>query len=155
MAKYTTQEIRNVALAGHGASGKTSLVEAMLHKAKATTRRGEVTEGNTVSDFDQEEKDRKHSIDVAFTHLSWKGAEINLVDTPGYPDFIGEAAVAIGSVGAVLVAVDATAGVKVNTRKIWQLADTRKLPRAIVITRADAEHARWDDLLEEIKGHFG
>jgi elongation factor G len=155
MAKYMTQEIRNVALAGHGASGKTTLIEAMLHKAKATTRRGSVAEGNTVSDFDQEEKDSRHSIDISFMHLTWKGAEINLLDTPGYPDFIGEAAAAIGSVGALILAVDATAGVKVNTRKVWQLAEQRRLPRAIVITRADADHARWDDLLEEIKGHFG
>jgi elongation factor G len=155
MAKYTTQDIRNIALAGHGASGKTTLVETLLFKAKAIPLKGSVNEGSTVSDFDAEEKERNHSIDTAITHLTWKGKEINLLDTPGYPDFVGEAVAAIASVGAVLVAVDATAGVKVNTRKVWQVAEGRKLPRAIVITRADMEHAKWQERLEDIKANFG
>src|SRR5437763_4931304 len=151
MAKYETNDIRNVALVGHGAAGKTSLTEAMLFKAKAIARKGAVHDGSTVSDFDADEKDRKHSIDTAITHCSWKGAEVNLLDTPGYPDFIGEAIAAIASVGAVLVAVDATAGVKVNTRKVWQLAEARKLPRGIVLTRCDLEHARREERPAEIK----
>lgn len=155
MAKYGTNDIRNIALVGHGAAGKTTLAEAMLFKAKAISRLGSVKDGTTTSDFDQDEKERNHSIDTAVLHLSWMGAEVNLLDTPGYPDFIGEAVAAIGSVGAVLVAVDATAGVKVNTRKTWQLADDRKLPRAIVLTRADMEHARWQERLDELKAHFG
>jgi elongation factor G len=155
MAKYTTSDIRNIALVGHGAAGKTTLAEAMLWKAKAIPKKGSVNDGTTVSDFDPEEKERKHSIDAAFLHCTWKGKEVNLIDAPGYPDFVGEAAAAIGSVGAVLVAVDATAGVKVNTRKVWELSEMRKLPRAIVITRADMEHAKWEERLADIKANFG
>jgi elongation factor G len=155
MAKYGTSDIRNVALCGHGASGKTTLCETMLGKAKAISRRGNVNDGATVSDFDPEEKERKHSIDAALTHCSWKGRELTIADTPGYPDFVGEAVAAIASVDGVLIAVDAAAGVKVNTRKVWQLAEARKLPRAIVVTRADTEHARWAERLDEIRAHFG
>jgi len=155
MAKYATSDIRNVALVGHGAAGKTTLAEAILWKAKAIPKRGSIADGTTVSDFDAEEKAHRHSIDASFLHCAWKGKEINLVDTPGYPDFLGEAAAAIGSVGAVLVAVDAAAGVKVNTRKVWQLAEARKVPRAIVITRADMEHARWEERLADVKASFG
>lgn len=155
MAKYRTSDIRNVAIVGHGAAGKTTLTEACLFKSKATSRRGTVNDGTTVADFDVEEKEAKHSIDAAITHLSWKGREINWIDTPGYPDFVGEAISALASVGAALVAVDAAAGVKVNTRKVWQIAADRKLPRAIVITRADAEHAKWKERLDDIRANFG
>ncbi|HVY61435.1 MAG TPA: elongation factor G [Planctomycetota bacterium] len=155
MPKYSTQDIRNLAIAGHGASGKTMLVESLLFKAKAISRKGSVSDGTTVSDFEQVEKEHKHSIDLAVTHLTWKGKEIQVLDTPGYPDFLGDAAAAIASVGAVLVAVDASAGVKVNTRAVWSIAEKRKLPRAIVVTRADLEHAKWQERLEDIKANFG
>jgi elongation factor G len=155
MPKYRTSDIRNVAIVGHGAAGKTMLTEACLFKAKAISRRGSVADGTTVADFDVEEKDAKHSIDAAITHMSWKGREINWLDTPGYPDFLGEAIAAMASVGAVIVAVDAAAGVKVNTRKVWQLAAERKLPRAIVITRADMEHAKWKERLDDLRANFG
>jgi elongation factor G len=155
MGKYKTSDIRNVALVGHGASGKTTLTEACLFKAKAIPRRGTVADGSTVSDFDVEEKEAKHSIDTAITHFTWKGREVNWLDTPGYPDFVGEAISAMSSVDAVIVAVDASAGVKVNTRKVWQLAADRGRPRAIVITRADAEHAKWDERLADIRANFG
>jgi elongation factor G len=155
MAKYKTSDIRDVALVGHGAAGKTTLVEALLFRAKAISRRGSVADGTTVSDFDVEEKESKHSVDAAITHMGWKGREINLIDTPGYPDFVGEAIAALASVDAALVAVDAAAGVKVNTRRVWQIATELELPRAIVISRADQEHAKWAERLAEIREHFG
>ncbi len=155
MPKYTTLDIRNVAIAGHGASGKTTLVETMLFKAKAIARKGSVSDGTTVSDFEIEEKEAKHSIDMAITHATWKGKELNILDTPGYPDYVGEACMALGSVGAALIAVDAAAGVKVNTRKVWSIAEERRLPRAIVLTRADTEHAKWQERLDEIRAAFG
>src|SRR5687768_2221059 len=91
MAKYKTEDIRNIALVGHGAAGKTSLADALLFKAKAVDRKGSVDEGSSVSDYDDEEKKRKASIDASILYLEHQGKKINLIDTPGYPDFIGQA----------------------------------------------------------------
>src|SRR5262245_50624189 len=111
MANYRTEDIRNVALAGHGASGKTSLADALLSLAKAVDRRGSVDEGTSASDFDEEEKRLKASIDTTVLHLDYKGKRINLLDTPGKPDFIGAALSALGAVENVAVVVSAPAGV--------------------------------------------
>src|SRR5436189_4520188 len=98
MAKYTVADIRNVALSGHGASGKTSLADALLFKAKAVERRGSPDDGSSVSDFDEEEHKRKNSIDTSLLHFDYKGKHVNLLDTPGYPDFVGGA---LGALTAV------------------------------------------------------
>src|SRR5947199_1514991 len=110
MANYRVEDIRNIALAGHGASGKTSLADALLHQAKAVDRRGSVDEGTSISDFDDEEHKRRFSIDTSVLHLEHKGKRINLLDTPGYPDFVGAALGALGAVETVAVVVSATAG---------------------------------------------
>src|SRR5262249_3843457 len=103
MAKYKVEDIRNVALAGHGNSGKTSLADALLFQAKAVDRRGSVDEGTSVSDYDEEEKKRKYSIDPALLHLEHAGKQIHLLDAPGYPDFVGGALIALNAVETALI----------------------------------------------------
>src|SRR5438132_2486065 len=105
MAKHNVEDIRNIALVGHGAAGKTSLADALLFAAKAVDRRGSVDEGTSVSDFDDEEKKRHFSIDTSVLHLEYKGKRVNLLDTPGYPDFIGAALTALGAVEHAVVGV--------------------------------------------------
>src|SRR6266481_3795519 len=107
MAKYRVEDIRNVALVGHGAAGKTSLADALLHKAGAVDRRGSVDDGTSVSDYDEEEHKRKFSIDTSVLHLEYKGKKIQLLDTPGYPDFVGAALGALPAVENVLIVVSA------------------------------------------------
>src|SRR2546423_15460033 len=104
MSKYRVEDIRNVALAGHGASGKTSLADALLFKAKAVDRRGSVEDGSSVSDFDEEEKRHKYSIDSSVLHLDYQGKRMYLIDTPGKPDFIGQAIVGLNPVGTAGIA---------------------------------------------------
>src|SRR5215468_9907735 len=102
MAKYKVEDIRNVALAGHGASGKTSLADALLFQAKAVERRGSVEDGSSVSDYDEEEHKRHFSIDTSVLHLDYRGKHVNLLDTPGYPDFVGSALGALSAVENVV-----------------------------------------------------
>src|SRR5262249_40832535 len=118
MAKYNVQDIRNLALAGHGASGKTSLADALLLQATAVDRRGSVADGTSYSDFDEEEQKRRFSIDTSVLRLDYKGKHFNLLDTPGYPDFVGGALGALGAVENVLIAVAAPTGIGVNTRRM-------------------------------------
>ncbi|MFC1706481.1 elongation factor G [Planctomycetota bacterium] len=150
MARHETADVRNVAFAGHGASGKTTLVEACLVQAKVLKRLGSVTDGTSLCDFDELEKQQQRSIDTAVAGVKWKGKHINFIDTPGYPDSMGEAIAGMSAADAVILAIDATAGVKVNTRQMWKIAEELNLPRAIVVTRADQDHARWDALMPEI-----
>ena len=114
MAKYRVEDIRNVALAGHGASGKTSLADALLFQAKAVDRRGSVDDGTSVSDYDEEEHKRHFSIDTSVLHLEHKGKVIHLLDTPGYPDFVGAALGALSAVETVAVVVSAANGVEIG-----------------------------------------
>src|SRR5437763_9906432 len=107
MAKYRTEDIRNVALVGHGAAGKTSLADDLLFKAGAVDRRGSVEDGSSVSDYDDEEKKRRFSIDTSLLHLEYKGAHVHLLDTPGYPDFVGSALEALTAVENALIVVSA------------------------------------------------
>src|SRR5437868_1145957 len=119
MSKYRTEDIRNIALAGHRASGKTSLADALLFQAKAVERKGSVDEGNSYSDVDEEEKSHRFSIDTSVLHLEHKGRHINLLDTPGAPDFVGNALGALSAVETVVVVVSATTKVEVNTRRMF------------------------------------
>src|SRR5438477_10902597 len=112
MAKYRVEDIRNIALVGHGAAGKTSLADSLLFKAKAVDRRGSVDDGSSVADYDDEEKKRKFSIDTAVLHLEHKGKKINLLDTPGYPDFVGNALAALSAVETAVVVVSAPNGIE-------------------------------------------
>jgi elongation factor G len=155
MASPEVQRLRNLSLVGHGSTGKTSLTETMLFKAGAIKRRGRVEEGSTVADHDAEEKDRKFSIDSALVHFPWKGKEFQVLDAPGYPDFLGAATATLRAVETAIVVVGAHAGVAVNTRKVWEMAGAEGLARILVVNRIDNENVNIDELLASIRESFG
>ena len=144
-------KIRNVAFVGHGGVGKTSLVEGLLHACGATTRLGRVDDGTTTTDFDPDEIKRKISINTAVAYCDYKGHRLNLVDTPGYGDFIADARAGLRVVEAAVVVVDAVAGVQVQTEKVWKFANEYDLPRAIVVNRLDRERADFFRTLESLQ----
>src|SRR6266545_1202355 len=143
-------KIRNVGIVGHGVVGKTSLVEAMLFAAGAVTRLGRVEDGTTTTDFDPDEIKRKISINTSVAYGDWKGHRINLVDTPGYGDFIADARAGLRVVEAAVVVVDAVAGVQVQTEKVWKFATEFNLPRAVVVNRLDRERSDFSRTLESL-----
>src|SRR5262245_48658139 len=151
-------KIRNVGIVGHGGVGKTSLVEAMLHSAGAVNRLGRVEDGTTTTDFDPDEIKRQISINTSVAFCDWKGHRINLIDTPGYGDFIADARAGLRVVEAAVVVVDAVAGVQVQTEKVWKFATEFNLPRAVVINRLDRERADFfrtlDALGRRLKGRL-
>ena len=155
MGQYETKDIRNVAFVGHGASGKTSLVEGILFKAGATKRLGCVDEGTSVSDFDPEEKERKTTIDSSVLHCNWQDKEINVIDTPGYPDFISGAIGALNAVETAVVVIAATSGIQVNTQKMWDISGKAGLARVVVITKMDGDNIDYPSLLDSIQNAFG
>src|SRR5215475_14594531 len=144
-------KIRNVGVVGHGGVGKTSLVEALLHAAGAVTRLGKVDDGSTTTDFDPDEIKRKISMNTAVAYCDWKGHRVNLVDTPGYGDFIADARAGLRVVEGAVVVVDGVAGVQVQTEKVWKFANEYNLPRAIVINRLDRERADFFRTLESLQ----
>lgn len=155
MKTYQTDKIRNVALIGHGGSGKTTLTEALLFATGVTNRQGRVEDGNTVSDFDKEEINRKVSIGTTVIPVEWDDMKINIIDTPGYFDFVGETYGALrASEGAILV-VDASAGIEVGTEKAWNLLEKHKRPRFIFLNKMDKENINFDKLIGELKETFG
>ena len=143
-------KIRNVGVVGHGGVGKTSLVEALLFTAGAVTRLGKVDDGSTTTDFDPDEIKRKISINTAVAYCDWKGHRINLVDTPGYGDFIADARAGLRVVETAVVVVDAVAGVQVQTEKVWKFASEFELPRVVVVNRLDRERADFYRTLDSI-----
>jgi elongation factor G len=143
-------KLRNVGVVGHGGVGKTSLVEAALFTAGAVTRLGRVDDGTTTTDFDPDEIKRKISISTSVAYADWKGHHVNLVDTPGYGDFIADARAGLRVVEAAVVVVDAVAGVQVQTEKVWKFATEFNLPRAVVINRLDRERADFFRTLESL-----
>jgi elongation factor G len=143
-------KIRNVGVVGHGGVGKTSLVEAMLYAAGAVTRLGKVDDGSTTTDFDPDEVKRKISINTSVAHCDWKGHRVNIIDTPGYGDFIADARAGLRVVEAAVVVVDAVAGVQVQTEKVWKFATEFDLPRAIVVNRLDRERSDFFRTLESM-----
>jgi elongation factor G len=155
LKRYGPEQIRNVAVAGHGGVGKTSLVEAMLFVAGAIDRLGRVDDGTTTTDFDPEEIRRKHTINASLAPLEWDGVKINLIDTPGYPDFVGEVVGALRVCEGVVVVVDARAGVEVQTEYVWARAADRDLPRLVVVNRLDRENASFDEAVEALRRRFG
>jgi elongation factor G len=152
---YHIADIRNVALAGHGASGKTSLADALLFAAGAISRKGSVDEGTSTLDIDEEEKRRHFTIDCHLGHLAWNGKQVHLVDSPGYPDFIGGALSALAAVENVVLAVSGPAGIEVNTRRLFQEAKKQGLGRFLAITKMDAENVDYRADLEAIRETFG
>ncbi len=149
------EDTRNIAFIGHGDSGKTSLVELMLFKAKATTRLGEVADGTTVCDYEPDEKERKHSIDCGLAYCKWKDKNLNIIDTPGYPDFAAEAISGLSAVDAAFVAINAASGIMVNTRKMWDHATNLNVPKAIIITKLDIPNVNFDEILTSVREVFG
>ena len=122
MAKFSSDAIRNICLLGHGGDGKTSIAEAMLYLAKATDRLGKVADGNTVCDFDPEEIKRGFSLSTSLANFEWKGKKINLLDTPGYFDFVGEVQQAVAVAGSAIIVLEAKGGVKVGAELAWDAA---------------------------------
>src|SRR5262245_17213905 len=155
MAKYKVDDIRNVALVGHGAAGKTSLADTLLFQAKAVDRRGSVDDGSSVSDYDDEEKKRHFSIDTSLLHLEHQGKQVHLLDAPGYPDFVGGALEALQAVENALIVISAPNGIEVNTRRMFSEAGRRGLARMLVINKMDADNIKFDALLTSIQDTFG
>ena len=155
MKVYDAPNIRNVALVGHGGSGKTSLASALLFDAGAVNRMGRVDDGTTVTDFDPDEIERKISLQAAPAFCEWQKAKINLIDTPGYANFLSEARAGLRVVDAAVVVVDAVAGVEVQTEKVWGYTEEFGLARLIVINRMDRENASFERAFESVEKSFG
>jgi len=155
MPAHTTSDLRNIAIVGHGSVGKTTLAEAILFKAGATTRLGKPGDGTSILDSEDEERSRQFTITSSLCHAKHKGKELQLIDTPGYDDFLGEVVGSYSAVETALVAVAADAGIQVNTRRVWQRAGDAGLGRAIVITKMDAENADFDEVLNSLQSTFG
>ena len=155
MSIYTTDKIRNVVLLGHGGCGKTSLVEAMAYASGLTTRIGKVADGNTISDYDKEEIKRKFSITTSVVPIIWEGCKINVLDAPGYFDFVGEAEEAVSAADAAIIVVSGKAGVEVGTQKAWELCEKYKLPRMFFVSEMDVDHASFRQVVEDLTEMYG
>ncbi|HWT44827.1 MAG TPA: elongation factor G, partial [Vicinamibacterales bacterium] len=155
MKVYDAQSIRNVALVGHSGSGKTQLVSTLLFDAGAVNRLGRVDEGTTVTDYDDEEIARKHTLSAALAYAEWNKHKINFIDTPGMANFLSDARAALRVADAALVVVDAVAGVEVSTEKIWEVATELGVPRLVALNRLDRERASLDRSLESLHAVFG
>ncbi|HET7200474.1 MAG TPA: elongation factor G [Burkholderiales bacterium] len=155
MAKYSTESIRTIALVGHTGAGKTTLAEALLAKSGAIPAAGSVERGNTVCDFDPLEKEYRHSLNSAIVNFTWKGTHIHLIDTPGSPDFMGQAIGALAAVETAVVVVNAETGVQLATDRMLKWAAKRNLCRMIVVNRIDAENADLPEVLARIQQAVG
>ena len=155
MKVYSGSEIRNVALAGHNDTGKTTLVSQLLFNTGATTRLGRIDEGTTTTDFDPDEIERKHSISAAVAYAEWKNTKINLLDTPGFGIFVMEAKSAMRVADSAAIVVSAVTGVEVTTERVWKFADEYALPRMLIINKMDRERASFSRTLEALQKKFG
>lgn len=155
MKVFDSSDIRNVALIGHGNCGKTSLTSAFLYTAGATDRHLKVDEGNTVTDFDEEEVVRKLTITSALAAFPWQKTKFNVIDTPGYNLFLNDCRSSLIAADAALVLLDGVAGIEVSTEKVWQFADEFKLPCAFVVNKLDRERSSFERVLESIHETFG
>lgn len=155
MNVYPTEAIRSVVLMGHGSVGKTTLSEACLFVSGAITRMGTVADQNTVSDYDEDEHKRKFSLNLSVIPVEWEGRKINLIDTPGYADFLSEVICGAEAADLALIVVDAVSGPEVGTERAWQIADRMQLPRMIVVNRMDRENADFESTLTALQERFG
>ena len=146
MNVFTTDKIRNVVLLGHGGSGKTSLVEAIAYLAGKTNRMGTVENGNTISDYEKEEAKRGFSLRTSVIPIEWDGVKVNLLDTPGYQDFIGEAEEAVAVADAAVIVISGKSGIEVGTKRAWDLCEKRKLPRMFFVTEMDDDKASFREI---------
>ena len=155
MAQFALKDIRNVVLLGHNGSGKTALSEAMLFTAGAINRLGKIEEGTTTSDYDPDEVKYKMSINLSMLPCEWKGTKINIIDTPGYLDFLGEVRAAIRVAESAIIVVSALSGVEVGTEQVWQYSEEAKLPRLILVNKMDRENANFDQAVTQVQAKFG
>lgn len=155
MPTYTTADIRNVLLAGHGGSGKTTLADALLFASGTVNRKASVTDGNSFSDYEKEEKEHLHSIYNSILHADYKGTRINLIDVPGSPDLIGSALSCMPAIETVAIVINAQSGIEVVTRRIWETARERNLPRVIIINKIDLPEIDLEGLVQRIQETFG
>ena len=150
MKVYDATSLRNVAIIGHGGCGKTQLVSTMLFVAGAVNRIGRVDDGTTVTDFDEEEIARKHTLSSSLAYAEWQKAKINIIDTPGFANFLTDARAALRVVEAAVVVVDGVAGVEVQTEKLWAEAAALDLPRIVVVNRLDRDRSSLERALESL-----
>ena len=155
MPQHTTEQMRNVVLLSHSGAGKTSLSEAMLYSSGAITRLGKVDQGNTTSDYDPDEAKRNISIYLSLVPCEWQGLKVNLFDTPGYADFVGEVMAAVRVADGAVIVVCAASGVEVGTELVWDYAEERKLPRLVFVNKINREIADFLKALAELQANFG
>ena len=155
MKNYAAKDIRNFSVVGHGGSGKTTLSEAMLSRSGKINRIGSIESGTTTSDYHHDEHQRQISIHSSPLHLEWDDIKFNLIDTPGYLDFIGEAISSLAVVDAAVIVVHAVNGIEVGTEQVWNYASNYKLPKIIVVNGLDREHTQFDQILQQAKSNFG
>ena len=155
MKVYTTDKIRNVVLLGHGGSGKTSLAEAFAYLSGITSRLGKVTDGNTISDYSKEEQKRQFSINTSVIPIEWEGHKINILDTPGYFDFVGEVEEAISAAGAAIIVVNGKSGVEVGTQKAWDLCEKYNIPRFVYVSNMDVDNASFRQVVVDMTEMYG
>ncbi len=155
MNVFTTDKIRNVVLLGHGGCGKTSLVEAMAYLAGITNRMGTVEDGNTVSDYDKEETKRKISIKTSIVPIPWEGYKVNILDTPGSFDFVGETEEAVSVADAAIIVVSGKTGIEAGTRRAWEYCEQRKLPRMVFVTDMDVDKASFREVVQNLQDLYG
>ena len=155
MNVFTTDKIRNVVLLGHGGCGKTSLAEAMAYLAGLTNRMGTVADGNTISDYDKEETKRQFSIHTSLIPIPWGDVKINILDTPGYFDFIGEVEEAVSAADAAIIVVSGKAGIETGTKRAWNMCEKYKLPRMIFVTDMDIDNASYRQVVEDLQALYG
>ncbi|HKJ90737.1 MAG TPA: GTP-binding protein, partial [Oceanipulchritudo sp.] len=155
MKAYTPENIRNFAVVGHQAAGKTMLTEAMLRCGNRIQRLGSVEAGTTVSDYHQSERERQISVHASLLHMEWEEKKFNIIDTPGYLDFISEGLGALRVGDFALVVVNASNGAELGTDQVWEYASGYGIPKMIVVNGADRENINFDALLEGLREHFG
>ena len=154
MNVYKTSQVRNVVFLGHGGAGKTTLAEAMAYATGVITRMGSVDNGNTISDYDSEEIKRKFSINAAVIPIEWNGLKINILDAPGYFDFVGQTEDAMSVADAAVIVVNGKAGLEVGTIKAWEICERRKIPRILFITGMDDPNAKYMETVKQLRKHL-
>jgi elongation factor G len=154
MKIYDTQAIRNVAFVGHSSAGKTTLVDALAFSAGSSRRHGTILEGTTLTDYTPDEIDRKHSIGLGLAYAEWMDTKLNLIDAPGYLDFLGEATTALHTSDAAVVVISAVGGVEVGTEKVWEICDHLHLPRIIFVSQMDKDRADFERVFDDVKAHL-
>ena len=149
------EDIRNIAVVGHGSTGKTTLVDTILIKTGAVSSKPSVDDGTSVCDFDEEERHHKHSVEASITHCEHGGKRLNIIDCPGYPELIGQTVGALRAVDMALITIDAHSGIKVNTRRAWREATDAGIGKMIAVTRMDTDNIDFPGLVANIQEVFG